>query len=401
MKNTAFSLLICLCSLSIAAQNVGINTITPNRAKLEVFGVAGSGSTSGIFGVGGAGISIQQNWPSIGFNQYRDETSPGAQGRFMANGFAAIQYMDPGTGVMAIDMFPSGTSGSFTPVGIRAMTFFPTGNVGIRAGIANASLAVLRGDGIEGTAVFQGSIYSSQFNYNFSEDTYIRPGKDSSKVYLSNLTGGDVLIGNGNTRLFINRPVSSNSSTVEIKREWTGLTLDHLSLVDINEKSWSQDLRLELKPVTNGVGFNLGFLYENTYKNGFYWATGNYHTFSDHRLKNSILPMEPVLSKLKQLTPVSYEMTAENPDHIRSIGFIAQDVRKLFPGAVRVISDFNRKGPVTNDLNTMNYKYFGVLAIQALKEQWQQLKALEEEQASLLIEIEALQKQASALSGKQ
>ncbi|MBL0136011.1 MAG: tail fiber domain-containing protein [Chitinophagaceae bacterium] len=110
--------------------------------------------------------------------------------------------------------------------------------------------------------------------------------------------------------------------------------------------------------------------------------------------------MEPVLSKLKQLTPVSYEMTGENPDHIRSIGFIAQDVRKLFPGAVRVISDFNRKGPVTNDLNTMNYKYFGVLAIQALKEQWQQLKALEEEQAALLLEIEELQKQASALTGK-
>lgn len=124
MKTTAFSLFFCLTSISIVAQNVGINTTTPNRAKLEVFGVAGAGSTSGIFGVGGAGISIQQNWPTIGFNQYRDETSPGTQGRFMANGFAAIQYMDPGTGVMAIDMFPSGTSTSFTPVGVRAMTFF-------------------------------------------------------------------------------------------------------------------------------------------------------------------------------------------------------------------------------------------------------------------------------------
>ncbi|MBL0136010.1 MAG: hypothetical protein IPP79_19525 [Chitinophagaceae bacterium] len=235
MKNTAFSLLICLCSLSIAAQNVGINTITPNRAKLEVFGVAGSGSTSGIFGVGGAGISIQQNWPTIGFNQYRDETSPLSQGRFMTNGFAAIQYMDPGTGVMAIDMFPSGASTGFTPW-VLGHDIFQLAMLGIRARIANASLAVLRGDGIEGTAVFQGEIYSSQFNYSISEDTYIRPGKDSSKVLFCNVNGGDVLIGNGSTRLFINRPVSSNSSTVEIQQE-NGLTLDPLSLVDINEKA--------------------------------------------------------------------------------------------------------------------------------------------------------------------
>lgn len=117
-------------------------------------------------------------------------------------------------------------------------------------------------------------------------------------------------------------------------------------------------MRFKSKFVTNEPGFNLGFSYQGTYKMGFYWAEGNYWINSDRRLKNSILPMEPVLSKLKQLTPVSYEMTAENPDHIRSIGFIAQDVRKLFPGAVRVISDFNRKGPVTNDLNTMNYKIF-------------------------------------------
>lgn len=400
MKNTAFSLFICLTSISIVAQNVGINTITPNRAKLEVFGVAGAGSTSGIFGVGGAGISIQQNWPTIGFNQYRDESSAFTQGRYMTNGFAAIQYMDPATGVMAIDMFPSGATNGFTPVGIRAMTFYPTGNVGIRATIANASLAVLRGNGIEGTAVFQGGTYSSQFNYSIAEDTYIRPGKDSSKVYLSNLTGGDLLIGNGNTRLFINRPVSTNSSTVEIEQSWSGLVIDPLSLVDINGKSWTQDLRLKLKFVTNEVGFNLGFSYQGSYKMGFYWAEGNYWINSDRRLKNSIQPMEPVLSRLKQLSPVSYEMTGENPDHIRSIGFIAQDVRKLFPGAVRVISDFNRKGPVTDDLNTMNYKYFGVLAIQALKEQWQQLKALEEEQAALLLEIEELQVKANALSGK-
>lgn len=216
MKTIFFISLFWINVLNAFAQNVGINTTTPTRAKLEVFGVAGAGNTSGIFGVGSAGISVQQNWPTIGFNQYRNENVPGVQGRHMANGFAAIQYMDPSTGIMAIDMFPSGTANNYTGAGIRAMTFNPAGNVGIRTGIANASLAVARGDGIDGTAVFQGATHRTNFNYGASEDTYIRSGRDSTKVLLNNLANGDVLIGNGNTRLFINRPTSSSSTTVEI-----------------------------------------------------------------------------------------------------------------------------------------------------------------------------------------
>ncbi|MES2648925.1 MAG: tail fiber domain-containing protein [Bacteroidota bacterium] len=388
---------------NLSAQNFGINTLTPARAKLEVIGVAGTGNTSGIFGVGYPGISIQQNWPTIGFNQYRDENNPFSQGRYMANGFAAIQFMEPVTGIMGIDMFASGTAGSFTPAGRRAMTFTPAGNVGIRTGIANASLAVARGEGVDGSVAFQGEVYTSYFNKGAGEDTYIRSGRKGTKVFISNQSGGDVIIGHGATRLFINRPISTNSSTVELEKNSNDLFFPHISLVDSYGKFWNQQFMGQtFRGSDNAVGFNLGFYYQDLIQNKGYfnWITGGYIYNSDRRLKKDIAPLEPVLNRLRKLQVDSYEMKDGNPGHRRSIGFIAQEVKQLFPDAVKVITHQNGKGPVINDLHTMNYSYFGVIAIKALKEQWQQLKELEQEQANLLGEIEDLQQEANRLSGR-
>ena len=52
----------------VFSQNIGIGITNPTRAKLEVSGVSGSGATSAIFGTDGTGISLQRNWPTIGFN---------------------------------------------------------------------------------------------------------------------------------------------------------------------------------------------------------------------------------------------------------------------------------------------------------------------------------------------
>src|SRR5215218_5429898 len=137
-------LIISAIWLQVNAQNVGIGTNTATRAKLEVVGVAGSGATSGLFGSNSAGISLQRNWPTIGFNQYRDDIAPGSQGKYMSTGFAAIQYMDPNSGIYVFDMFPSGAANTNTPAAVRAITVAPNGNTGIRTDYLNASLVVLR-----------------------------------------------------------------------------------------------------------------------------------------------------------------------------------------------------------------------------------------------------------------
>src|SRR5689334_20965405 len=104
-------LAIALSGLGVHAQNVGVGIASATRGKLEVDGVAFPGSaTVALFGSNSSGVSLQRNWPTIGFNQYRDDVVPGSQGKYMANGFAAIQYFDYNSGTYAFDMFPSGTA---------------------------------------------------------------------------------------------------------------------------------------------------------------------------------------------------------------------------------------------------------------------------------------------------
>jgi hypothetical protein len=120
---------------SAICQNIGIGTNSPSRAKLEVVGVAGAGATSALFGGDGTGISLQRNWPTIGFNQYRDVVTPGSQGKYMANGFAAIQYFDPTSGNMVFDLFPSGAANTFTPASTTGLVLSSTGKLTVGNGI--------------------------------------------------------------------------------------------------------------------------------------------------------------------------------------------------------------------------------------------------------------------------
>ena len=149
------------------SQNIGIGIPTPTRAKFEVHGVAGAGATNALFGGGTSGISLQQNFPTIGFNQYRDKVTPGSEGKYMTTGFAAIQYFDPNTGTMVFDMFPAGTANSFTPLAKRGITILSSGNVGIRTNAAvNATLYAVKGNNFDGAAIFGGSQHGSYFNYS-------------------------------------------------------------------------------------------------------------------------------------------------------------------------------------------------------------------------------------------
>ena len=72
---------------------VGIG-VNPSRAKLEVYGAAGTGYTAAMFGSDGAGISLERNNPTIGFNQYNDGES-----KFMSTGYAALQYLNAANGL--------------------------------------------------------------------------------------------------------------------------------------------------------------------------------------------------------------------------------------------------------------------------------------------------------------
>lgn len=299
-----------LGTLFTAAQNVGIGTDSPSRARLEVHGAVGA--TAAIFGGESTGISLLRNWLTVGFNEYYNNGH-----RYMAGGFAAQQYLNPANGIMAIEFFGSGSKDAPAANPKRAIAF---------------------------------------------------------------TAEGQTILGDGTGRLLINRNAPTNYSTaatLEINQHWGR----GLGLIDpLSGYHW------QLSTVVGSPPF-LELAYNGALKGLFKSATGEYVYFSDKRLKQAVQPLAPLLQKLMRLQPVSYEAREQNPVHERSIGFLAQDVKKLFPELVTVIPDSSHGYKGLSGLHALNYAAFGVLAVKAVQEQQvlieQQRQALQKQQQKI------------------
>jgi Chaperone of endosialidase len=138
------------------------------------------------------------------------------------------------------------------------------------------------------------------------------------------------------------------------------------------------------------IGYDLEFYYMNNRKTAFHFNSGLLVGVSDRNAKEDIHALDPVLAKVDQLRPVSYEMTNQNPLHKRSLGFIAQEVKQLFPQLVMIANDQSLSRPVYKDLHTMSYSHMHVIAIKALQEQYLQIKKLQQEREALMNELKLL-----------
>ena len=345
-------------------QNTGVG-IVPTKAKLEVNG--GADNTVGIFGGDGAGISLQQNWPSVGFNQYNRGGS-----RTMVTGSGWVQYLDMNTGSLAID-HTNYTVGDAFAVQTRRLTLRQNGNVSINATEANASLYV-GGENLGFPAVvFRGTNYPSYFYEqasagNTNRGTYINGGKPGSLVLLNDKLGGNIIIGNGSSKVGIN--TSTPTDVLEVKQ--TGGR--GLALINTNFAYWEFF-------VEKNLAENAGDMY--VYYNGsnlgnFYNADGKYYNYSDRRVKTNIHSLKNVLPGVLTLKPCSYEIKFDNPGHEQSIGLIAQEAREIFPEITGHIEGDDLGYNGIKDLYTMDYNALGPLAIKAIQEQQEkadQLKA--------------------------
>ena len=112
----------------------------------------------------------------------------------------------------------------------------------------------------------------------------------------------------------------------------------------------------------------------------FLWGPGDYVPFSDRREKKNIESLQPVLDRVVQLKPSKYRMQIEEATAQKSIGFIAQDVKDLFPENVRYLDD--------QDRYVILYKGFSVVAIKAIQE----LNEVVESQQELISELQRNQK---------
>ncbi|CAN5792737.1 hypothetical protein BH10BAC3_BH10BAC3_23670 [soil metagenome] len=360
------------------SQNIGIGITNPTRAKLEVNGAVGY--TSAIFGGESTGISFQRNYPGIGFNQYH--SSIGSS--FMSNGYAAVQFLDPNTGYMGLDMLGNGTANANTTALIRAFTIANNGNMGIGTVPINATLYVRKGTNFDGAAIFGGTQNGSYFGYSNSEDTYIRPGKNGSNVYINDIPNGKTIIGSGIRYVGINSP--NPVYPLEIRQ--TGAT--GLILVEPLESynNWEQVVGL----YDGGPQSSLKMIYNGQLSSFVRPTDGELISSSDRRLKSNIQPLPAILGKVMQLRPVEYEMKYNNTSHTKTMGFIAQEVKGVFPEMVTVSSNLVAKDITIADFHALNYQPFKILAVKAVQEEQKLIEDLQRQQNEILRRLEAVEK---------
>ncbi len=327
MKKLVCVAVLSACIFTAFTQNVGIGITNPTRAKLEINGTPGNSATVAIFGGESTGISLQRNWPSIGYNQYYNEGS-----KYIGNGFAAVQYLDPYNGGIYTDLFSSGTANGVCPAPKRVMSIFQSG-----------------------ATVFHGSTNNSVFNSGANEDTYIRAGKDGGRVIINDINEGST---------DMHGKVSLTGST--------GGYLEVKGVIGLYPHNRYSGWRFIVNETTLNLQLWGDLLNLGTFNN----SNGNYSSISDSRLKKNITELEPLLGKVMQLQAVEYDMKYGKPSENKTIGFLAQDVRKLFPQLVDIIPNENDAVPI-KDLHVMNYTGFGVIAIKAIQEQQQIIQMLQ------------------------
>lgn len=133
--------------------SVGIGTTSPIKGK---FHVAGTAKTLGYFASENSrGVSIQQELPTIGFNQFYESATNSS--RYMGNGFAANIYLDPSNGYWYFNQFPTGLSNNTTGANKIAMTIAGNGYVGINGQTPLTSLQVFGATSLNRTTVTIGS----------------------------------------------------------------------------------------------------------------------------------------------------------------------------------------------------------------------------------------------------
>lgn len=383
------------------SQNVGVGTTTPNRARFEVHGAAGAGKTSGLFGGDGAGISLQKDWPTIGFNQYRDNAA--GFGKYMTNGYAALQHFEPATGLLNFDFYPNGTADNAASSSTRAMTMTSQGRIGIGGAAPNSELQLPNTISNRKITLWEASNNPYQyFGFGIESGTLtynIRGVGDMHRFYCGNTASSSntLMTISGNKKVVIGTQDGGSKLGINSADPQYALELvqaDHTGLVIIDPNTWNH---WELKTEQVGSNGNYLFFRYNASGTSFIHPDGSYHETSDSRLKYDVESLPKALPKLLQLKPVTYFKRTGNADY-KNIGFIAQELQQYFPELVSVVDGAMAGYKDIPDLHTVNYSQLSVIAIKAIQEQQAIIDKQQQQIQELLQDVKYLKEKLGNLS---
>lgn len=342
----------------------------------------------------GKTISIgTDNWVGdlhISDPDFADIRLDGMQCRlFMNNGFLLS-----GTQDMLLGAYDPGKLKFQTGNTTGAMTILPNGNIGMGTVDPEASLHLWKGNSGDAGSAQSDMILESDGSmlvtiagnllsgYGFRDN-----GDDLYAGFYYSYSGEEILL----VQKGVVQCVISDDGLFGISESFPQ------AMIHIKQNgSGEEALRIENDNNSDHWAFEIGTndlaLYHNNNNKGrFDDATGNYLPNSDARLKSDVQNISPgVLGRLMQLVPKTYAFKEYENKERRSYGFIAQEVKNVFPDVVSYTDD-------EHQLHSLDYTQLGVLAIKAVQELTQEKESLEAKVSSLEEKLERLEKNLNTL----
>ena len=190
----------------------------------------------------------------------------------------------------------------------------------------------------------------------------------SGALYIQSLNGASLQIGAQDGGDYDN-----DGNTSEIHAQLSILTGSAVGIGGNSNLSyddgWAMSVKGNLKVVANSYNQSTGDVIADGTISG-----SNVSQRSDKRLKKNIQPMEDVLEKVLRLEGVHYNWKDKSLDTDRQIGFIAQDVEKIFPELVHTDSE---------GYKSMNYGQLTSALVESVKELDKENRVLEDRIAKL------------------
>jgi hypothetical protein len=394
--------------------NVGIGNLNPTKAKFIVDSPP-TIVTNAIFGSNGSGISLQKNWPTIGFNSYRDNANVQ---KYMSTGFGFLNAVDITSGTMFWNKLGTGiTDGLVGANEGLVMRLYQNGNLELQGKYFGNQLSIGPGSS---TTVYSNAIgqnanasgqYSTAIGYNSVSSGFysatLGSGNSASQDYSTAIGKNNIASGLNSVAIGVGAKASGVSS-VSIGNLTTAAGPNCTAMgynVEALASSIGSFIIGDSDPDNQGISYGYSNTFDARFKGGYYFRTsgnttnigvkvvsgGNaWVTISDSTKKHNFLPVngEDFLQKIANLKLTSWNYKTQDAKTFRHYGPMAQDFFNAFGK--------DKLGTIGCDtlINQADFEGVNLIAIQALEKRTRDLMMLNQniqsENASLKSELNAL-----------